>query len=56
LVLILGLFHLLQPCILSDPNGNGAAKENGCESSFVKHLQQQHHHHHQRKLVTTNSD
>jgi hypothetical protein len=52
--LILGLFFVLQPCILSYPNGNGAAKENGCESSFSKHQQQQQHHHHQRKLVTSN--
>ncbi|CAF4766425.1 unnamed protein product [Rotaria sp. Silwood1] len=40
--------HTTQPCILSDPNVNGAAKENGCESSFAKHQQQHHHHHHQR--------
>ncbi|CAF4779256.1 unnamed protein product, partial [Rotaria socialis] len=46
-------------CILSDQNVNGAAKENGCESSFAKHQpqqQQQQHHHHQHASDRTLTD
>ncbi|CAF3437467.1 unnamed protein product [Rotaria socialis] len=51
--------HTAQSCILSDQNVNGAAKENGCESSFAKHQpqqQQQQHHHHQHASDRTLTD